>query len=1665
MDPTLLKEAPLAITGEVIPPLGALPHELFTYFKSRGRNQTPAENLESLTQRIPRPTRAQYDNLPLVTYVEAENIPEKSLPDRAVESVKRPELDERILVLQKKTAEIELKRKSVSVTRQFTSNTAIKLRGLSNAVSRSGLKSDKIIGLRTQAENLLYGTDANITQVLIREQNKPISEEIVQQQQHFLTLLETTVKEMEHLIAEIDEGVMRLNDKVLAESPIYNDVNSMMSFSTRGVDEIIRARSNQLANTAYGVAQSLPEDQDNLDGNNPNERLGTAIDRYTVVQNAKAAGENLSDYLNTVFPYNVGGRDIQRYVRSNTQFQERIEDREDKNKGQMNEALGIVLKEGMYTDNLHKAMDFYLDHPERAKANLDYFFDNLKHAKDPAFVEEIFRVAEGTDANLVQKLLSVFHDDLVRDAENITFETRGFAYQTLDEVFSYGEYPEMRSQLISALRALREKNATSDGRSVDKKRDHQKLALLLGKIGGQEAYDALKDDYFTNTSNSTVGETYESLSSEGQVVFKSLVHVATLTGKERELADDFAGQLVQISKNDKADYGTSRDILLYLKQFPPETYADQIAEYIRNSRSSNSGAIACEILAHLDSAGQYTADLDQFVQRITQSNGMVSFEVAQALNATHDAKFFPIIRTTVKEMSARWKIEFDDTESAGNDDLYRGRYLYLAKSSLDHMPASLIEEEMGKIGMFDSISKADKLYYLALVSGSSNPQEQELYRQFLTDSSFRQTHEIPEQYAVSAYYGIALEAIEGKRSDSKDLMVELLKSPDRTTRVRMYKSVIDLIKISDDTLEQFCKVRGETNGQFNDPDLWRSLVGLEESYPTTIIYDNKKDVQVIQKVYSMGEKILQKVIKGERYEEVFGELHEENEKPGSFFQTAEGFKDTKARTAKEIPDPIFAKIQVDYDDLALQYMLFGEERGLVTTEQQIQLRGELESTIPQFMTSVIPSNEFEEEKFRYVVDVDSDVLSNSFGVVFHGTSKEVKDAIITSPQRALQVGVRGYQGTFVTSALSIAESYSQGRDNVSGAQTGEKGGMLMFLRDGPISLHEGYTNFNHVPSTISKNGYAVDSENRYIRLGGNLAFDITGETGDADLSKALRYIKIMSSLSSDSPNAQELKVKMRKQFWQRITEADPDIPTKIENLYSSMRGAGYPEAKIHEVAGAFIEQTLRGKIFHDENAQKYTTILEKKLQAASGENGYDVGILHDTMVTVSDPKQKWSEAFAEVDVLLPIEDIEASMDLVIGRQQTREFARILDEMKQKGSKDNPTLLQKYTKQLRVLLRSESQGLTKREFEPRISDHELRVITSGVTQDISEDQVTEELEYIANNQQAIRLEFMQLARDKTFEDLKPEEKKILEKYRVRYAFAAVGSIGQKWSSFSSDQDYVIVIDDDHVDLKEKTQLENALDTWSKKMNRGLRDFGFIPDAGLANEDANPIIRRSEVSKLSLDIQSDRQIIEPTNITAMVSIDGESDQFLDVVKREMLNTLDINKVSDKVSLAEFLEIGNVNKYVLRWFKAGCQLYTGDSIHDLKKDVSRLFAMKVDYFFARHWYQIEPHVGPDKLLPSDLLGKINLLEEVGALTPEQSHGLYFAIQDVYRLRLRSDIYSQGKHIDKIHVDQSLLTMNERRNLMDDAQVINGMIDLSEKTPDGETISEALRKGVIIS
>lgn len=137
-----------------------------------------------------------------------------------------------------------------------------------------------------------------------------------------------------------------------------------------------------------------------------------------------------------------------------------------------------------------------------------------------------------------------------------------------------------------------------------------------------------------------------------------------------------------------------------------------------------------------------------------------------------------------------------------------------------------------------------------------------------------------------------------------------------------------------------------------------------------------------------------------------------------------------------------------------------------------------------------------------------------------------------------------------------------------------------------------------------------------------------------------------------------------------------------------------------------------------------------------------------------------------------------------------------------------------------------------------------------------------------------------------------------------------------------------------------------------------------------------------------------------------------------------------------MAQSLQGDIQGKYIQEWYRGFSQLLSGDKVKNLKSELIRVLDFHLFQSIIMNLDKIKKLKGSEFMVPSDNIGKIDILQEVGALDSHHADTLRQGSIDLFRWRLRNEILqAEG-------LDAALLTNKERERATAYAAVMNELI-----------------------
>ena len=740
------------------------------------------------------------------------------------------------------------------------------------------------------------------------------------------------------------------------------------------------------------------------------------------------------------------------------------------------------------------------------------------------------------------------------------------------------------------------------------------------------------------------------------------------------------------------------------------------------------------------------------------------------------------------------------------------------------------------------------------------------------------------------------------------------------------------------------------------------------------------------------------------------------------------------REINDIPKIEQGQIIKDMGLFAEYGFLFNEQK--MNLDQNLQkkiLGNELFQKIESLKKQAenLESDQIEMEIMFNLIDFKSGLRNdlskeeiNQYAILFHGTNKQAAQDIAS--RTGLFIGNRAKTGAYISTRSSISfEQYALTRDAVSGARTGEKGGMIMFSREALKKSH-----VQGVRQDLNKsNGYTVDESGVFIRIPMQASLNVS-----ADNREELQKNIYKTLYTIQEAKKQGLNKAIEQKFFEYLGEQGNLHFTEI---YKLMRNKKYPEAKIVETRDSYIRYFLLSQN-GDIKAGKEYQICQKILKTYKNQDiekvkeKADIAMIIDTLgeyPEIIDQLKNIQEKTAE-----QIEtDIQKQMQIL----QEEKFLDGIQAMRAENQ-----LYDKFKKQIAFLkTHGHDHGLLIKDYA-KLKSVMCGEINGENIQEIHENVLKIEQDLIEMNQETLKIAEQEAWNRSDFGE---DWKKILIKHKDKYCIAVTGSIGRGTPILSSDLDFVIYLNDAELTEIESSLITSYLVNFKQQIISILEKMSFVKiDAAQMNTE--PIVKLSTVQELVINPEQERQQVEPISLIESKPVNQKHEFILEFQK-----TLLGKSESIQALLKEELKR---EKY-FRWIYSVSELLSGDSIKDFKKDISRTIDWTLMLMIIKRIPDEIYKIDKELLIPADMLGKVEILEKYNVLSEEENQKIKEIIIDIARWRLRGDIVSQGA--DQVNFDVMLMTNKERQRFLGYAKFINSLI------PD--EVKQGVKEDIIIN
>jgi len=735
-------------------------------------------------------------------------------------------------------------------------------------------------------------------------------------------------------------------------------------------------------------------------------------------------------------------------------------------------------------------------------------------------------------------------------------------------------------------------------------------------------------------------------------------------------------------------------------------------------------------------------------------------------------------------------------------------------------------------------------------------------------------------------------------------------------------------------------------------------------------------------------------------------------------------KDSQPSEAKEKPNKIeFNRLVREFDGLGLRLAIFDLEGWGIGDQERKKIFGaELMSAIEKIKKST-KATSLDGAIYNLVGRGEG----ADYSLRFHGTqSREIAQLISSHGQMIGHSSLTGSYGGNIDTAWGYC---------------GGSGSVVCYTRE---DLRDSYINYG-----IESQCNAVDDEGRYTRIPSRIIYNMSADTKEGVLKKALEMYRIRKAIE-EKP---ELVEKIKKNFETFLREQGEHFQSNIEAIYRQMRAHDYGEPKILEVADFYLLQIFAGE--KNEAAQKRKIALEKILEAVRkdpiGKKTPDIAVIADCLT--------------EYDELIP----EPEGGLVKGERITSRKARLqrpllfdwsVEKLSKMNTEQIEQIMQKRVVKMQIDATRKAIGDKNNNVINGLVDRVEKYISlKGLGWDDAEklrkkvrgqkalflgEMNGENLEdanravlKIRDDLDSFYRDIVKLASEKL--EGRFADSEIYSRYKDRFELVLTGSAGRGDATLKSDLDCLIIFNDEGIPLEEKEVIAGFFNKeYKPALNSFLEEAGYHPDLGKAQQEESSVAFRSDLESLVIDPSapvSTRLKIEPTNIIDLVSVSGDQKGLVAIFKKEFLERF--SDVSQQEYLGKNLAQDISQKHMQEWYKGFSQLLSGDRIRNLKTELIRILDFNLFQSIAANLGRIKEVKGEDFIVPADNQAKISVLQEIGVFSDEQAEVLKQATIDLFRWRLRNEI------VQSREMDPALLTNKERERATDYARVMNDLIE----------------------
>lgn len=682
-------------------------------------------------------------------------------------------------------------------------------------------------------------------------------------------------------------------------------------------------------------------------------------------------------------------------------------------------------------------------------------------------------------------------------------------------------------------------------------------------------------------------------------------------------------------------------------------------------------------------------------------------------------------------------------------------------------------------------------------------------------------------------------------------------------------------------------------------------------------------------------------------------------------------------------------------------LIFGENRGVFS---QTTIRDILGDQLYENLTAL------KENTARKVSDennnwmIERERAFNHFVVMGHGTwqaharkegvarseeekldSRAVVDAIVTGPDG---VGIRGEKAT-------LGAFTNPGTRSHYGEV--EDGSLVMFFLDDLIQSH-----VTIATDPMGADGYVgIDHESKkYVQIPNRALFNPQAGTISGVELTHVQMADYLLEFRHIVESNEAIGSAVFEKVADYLSEKQPQALIVLRDIHRHMRADSYPESAILWARDYYLRMLLSDK----KSDQLLAGTIEKVVRGLS--TGALEGDLRSYIDTI---RLNWDSELEDL-AGKPL----AFMKLIIRAQekmksrQRQQFSTATRQLRQNGSREKVGVAKQHILQVRA---AERYGdVAERNLRENLKT--TRAIFMDSEDETEYIESLEEVKKYADYMQSVKESVLLRTFQRGVDTLDQVNAAFYRKYADKISVCSSGSIGRGEVVISSDVDYLVLLDDRDLSEEDITQIKRVLFKVGETMNKIMEEeFKIRPDAGLANKDRQPIVMFSKVANFTLDSSGTRQVLEPTEMFDVTSVDGKN-ELLNQFKRQFAQRAQEIQSEElqSISLHEYL-INDLKKYEKLFLGGFSQLLSRDQLIDFKMQVQRIFNFYIYSLVAEHISEVSRG---DEIVPNKTLDKIQYLADKGYIVEEVAARLYELQLMLYRMRYRTDVLNSAQMIE---------------------------------------------------